>query len=418
MTEGLISPALTVGHDRNIVAAVAYQRHKQMKIAFVTTGYKPRINGMTSSIEAFTQNFTRLGHEVTIVASRYPHYRDEEENVVRIGSHYLFFDPEDRLANPWLPSSRRIIKRLIAERYDVVHTHTHFFLEMDAIRWARRMGCPIVYTYHTLFENYVRHYAKFFPASTKVALFKWWNILYCRQMDLIFVPSSPVRDMLRSYGVGNRIEVNPTGIDLGKFVTGGGGDFRKQHGISDTTRVLLFVGRIGGEKNIDFLFRVVKRVVKVYPDTLFLLAGDGPARAELTKLARRQGLAGSVKFLGYMTHDTLVPCYDAADLFIFASFTETQGLVLTEAMAVGTPVVAVGRLGVIDVMRGNVGGLMVGLDENDFTAAVLGLLGNPALYAHKRAEALSCARAWSIESMADRMIGFYSDLIERKRRHV
>ena len=149
-----------------------------MKIAFVTTGYKPRINGLTSSVEAFSGVFRKLGHQVTVIASKYPGYIDDDKDVVRVKSHYLFFDPEDRLANPWLPSSRRIIKRIVEQRFDIVHTHTHFLLEMDSIRWAKKMGCPIVYTYHTLFENYVMHYAKWFPAVFKVAFFRWWNIMY------------------------------------------------------------------------------------------------------------------------------------------------------------------------------------------------------------------------------------------------
>ncbi|HUV08375.1 MAG TPA: glycosyltransferase, partial [Spirochaetia bacterium] len=138
-----------------------------MKIAFVTTGYKPRINGLTTSVESFARIFRKLGHDVTIVTSRYPCYRDIEPGIVRIKSHYLFFDPEDRLANPWLPSSRRIIRKLLDKGFDIIHTHTHFFLEMDALRWAKKIGCPVVYTYHTLFEIYVKHYAKFLPASVK-----------------------------------------------------------------------------------------------------------------------------------------------------------------------------------------------------------------------------------------------------------
>ena len=221
---------------------------------------------------------------------------------------------------------------------------------------------------------------------------------------------------MKHYSFDTRIEVVPTGLDLQKFQSRGGEEFRESHNISKNAKLLLFAGRIGREKNIDFLFKVVRRLLKVHPKTILLIAGDGPARRELEKVSHRSGLNGYVRFLGYLDQNVLVTAYDASDLFVFASVTETQGLVITEAMAVGTPVVAVEEMGVADIMRGNQGGFLVHLELKEFTDTVLRLLADKDLYRKKQEEGVKVAQDWSIETMTERLVGYYGDLIEKKRR--
>ncbi len=386
-----------------------------MKIVYVTQAYKPRVNGVTFSVELFARTLRRLGHRVLIVAPDYPHYTDNEPDVIRLKAHQLFLSAEDWVANPWAPSSRKTIREIIDGEPDIIHTHTHFFMEMDAVRWARRIGCPLVYTYHTLFELYAKHYVKFLPAQLSAALEKAWATWYCRKADLIIAPSKPMKDFLMDYRFDTRMEIVPTGIDLQKFRSrDGGAGFRSRFGIGADTKILLFAGRIGREKNIDFLYRVIQRVRKVHPDTVLLVAGDGPARREMEDLSVRQGLSGIVRFLGYLDQDVLAQGYDAADLFVFASLTETQGLVITEAMAVGTPVVAVEEMGVADIMRGDFGGFLVRLDLEEFTGKILALLSDRELYRRKQNEAIQCSRSWSIEATAEKLLGYYRDLIAER----
>lgn len=393
-----------------------------MKIALVTDTYRPRVNGVVASIDTFANEFRKLGHEVKIIAPEYPadqtdvKDKDNEQYVIRIKSHYLFFDPEDRLPDPWLPSSRKKIKKEVLEfGFDIIHTQTPFTLGIEAIKWAKKINCPIVHTYHTMFESYV-HYFKFIPKPIAVAITKKVSKWYCNKMDLNITPSTQMKELLLSYKIKKPIEVNPTGIKIDKFKNFNGNDFRKKYGIPEDTILLLFMGRIGAEKNIPFLFKVLKNIVKNKPNTKLIVAGKGPAEEEVKKECEVIGVKDNVIFLGYFEPQDWVNCYAAADLFTFASITETQGLVVTEAMAVGTPVVAVNAMGVGEVMKGNKGGLLVNLDVDEFTSAVLKMLDDKEFYEKKKKEAFEYAKEWSSEAMAKKLLEKYNKAIELKRQ--
>jgi glycosyltransferase involved in cell wall biosynthesis len=393
-----------------------------MKIALVTDTYRPRVNGVVASIDTFANEFRKLGHEVKIIAPEYPadqidvKDKDNEQYVIRIKSHYLFFDPEDRLPDPWLPSSRKKIKKEILEfGFDIIHTQTPFTLGIEAIKWAKKINCPIMHTYHTMFESYV-HYFKFIPKPIAVAFTKKFSKWYCDKMDLNITPSTQMKELLLSYKIKKPVEVNPTGIKIDKFKNFNGDDFRKKYGIPKDTILLLFMGRIGAEKNIPFLFKVLKNILKKKPNTKLIVAGKGPAEEEVKKECEAIGVKENVIFLGYFEPQDWVNCYAAADLFTFASVTETQGLVVTEAMAVGTPVVAVNAMGVGEVMKGNKGGLLVKLDVDEFTSAVLKMLEDKEFYEKKKKEAFEYAKEWSAEAMAKKLLEKYNKAIELKRQ--
>ncbi|HJT23260.1 MAG TPA: glycosyltransferase, partial [bacterium] len=204
-----------------------------------------------------------------------------------------------------------------------------------------------------------------------------------------------------------------TGIRLERFQGKDPQRFRKLKGYKPEDQVVLFMGRVAEEKNIDFLMRVVHRLKPKLPNLQFLIAGEGAAKRGLEKMTETLGMESYVHFAGYLSKEDWRDCYAGSDLFVFASITETQGLVVTEAMAAETPVVAVGEMGIKDVMASGRGGLVTRLDEDEFTDAVYRMLTDKALYAQKKSETLAEADKWSSTSMAKRMIEAYDKLLQK-----
>ncbi|MEW6516771.1 MAG: glycosyltransferase [candidate division FCPU426 bacterium] len=386
-----------------------------MHIGMVTDTFLPRINGVTKSTLTFAEHFRRLGHRVTIFAPRYPGAQEENPEVLRFPSYYLFFSPEDRLGNTLSPTARRLFKKLPELKLDIIHTQTPFALGIAMARQARRLGLASLHTYHTLFEAYMPHYFKLLPRSLDkpiVASFSRW---FCDQHDQVIVPSSAIAEMLAGYRLRAPIKILPTGTDLSPFQNLDGKRMREKLGFGPEDKMLLSMGRVAHEKNIPFLFDVLERLQAKQPRARLVVAGQGPALESVKAESEKRRLGERVVFLGLLNRRDWADLYAAADLHLLASVTETQGLVLTESMAAGTPCVAVAAMGVRDVMQGG-GGLAVSLNLEEFTAAVLRLLEDKQLYAAKVEECSRQAHAWSAETKAQEMLDNYAQLIAAKRK--
>jgi 1,2-diacylglycerol 3-alpha-glucosyltransferase len=383
-----------------------------LKIALVTDTYFPRINGVATSTQIFAEEFAKLGHEVHIYAPEFPNSMDENSTfkVYRFPSMYLFFDPEDRLGLPY--KDKKLVQQFIDNKYDIVHTQTPFTIGGPAVKWARQSGAKVVHTYHTLFAAYTEHYLWFLPKALGIWYAESTSRRYCNSCDLLITPSTEMRKVLESYKVQKPIEVIPTGIRLERFIGKDGNRFRKMKGYQPEDKLLLFMGRVAEEKNIDFLLKVVDRLKNKVPHLKFLIAGEGAAKKRLEKMVEELQLHDVVHFAGYLSKEDWRDCYAGSDLFVFASVTETQGLVVTEAMAAGTPVVAVGEMGIKDVMANSKGGLVTKLDEDEFTDAVYRMMTDKDLYKQKKSETLAEADKWSSTSMAKRMISAYEQLLK------
>jgi len=388
--------------------------------------YRPRVNGVVTSIDTFSAEYRKMGHEVMIIAPEYPaEQKDIKDNadkaneqfVIRIPAGYMFFDPEDRWSHTNSKEGKRIIKeKILSQKFDIIHTHAPGPLGFAAIKWGKIIGCPVIDTYHTLFEQYV-HYLKFIPRGIATWITREMSRRFCNAHDMVICPSTQMKDTLISYNVRKDLPiiVNPTGIKIDKFKTYDRKAFRRKYNVADDTTLFLFMGRIGFEKNIPFLYKVLKKVLAKRPNTKLIVAGKGPAEGAVRQAAKDEGVFDNIIFVGYLEPQEWVDTYAGADLFTFASVTETQGLVVTEAMAVGTPVVAVGKMGVAEVMAGDKGGILVKEDVDEFTAAVLRLLEDKALYEAKRKEAFEYAKEWSAEAMAKKMIVNYEQAIAAKK---
>jgi glycosyltransferase involved in cell wall biosynthesis len=380
-----------------------------LHILMVSDVYFPRINGVSTSIQTFRRELARCGHRVTVVAPDYAGQRQEEPDILRVPSSSVPFDPEDRLMRRG--ALRAALRSAVPGRIDLVHIQTPFLAHYAGLALARERGVPCIETYHTYFEEYLFHYVPLAPRAWLRAAARRFSRKQCNALDAVVVPSRAMREVLSGYGVRTPMHIVPTGLDLGHWQSGDGAAFRRQHGIAADRPVLVHVGRVAFEKNIDFLLRMLVRVRERVPGVLLVVSGDGPARADLEALARRLALSDSVRFVGYLDRRTaLLDCYRAGDAFVFASNTETQGLVLLEAMALGVPVVSTAVLGTRDILEGAGGALIAGEDEGDFAGKVVRVLQDGALRARMSAAAREDAARWAAPAMAQRMAALYTDL--------
>jgi glycosyltransferase involved in cell wall biosynthesis len=374
--------------------------------------YFPRVNGVSTSIQTFRRDLAAAGCDSVLVAPRYPGAREDDPGIVRVHSRELPLDPEDRLL-----AARELDRavRALPGEFDLVHVHTPFVAHYAGLRAARRLGLPVVETYHTFFEEYFHHYLPWVPRALLARLARTVSRRQCNAVDAVIAPSPQMAESLRAYGVRPEIRVIPTGLDAARHAGGDRARFRARHGIAPGRPVALVVSRVAHEKNIGFLIGALGRLSRRIPDSLLVIAGEGPALEPLKRDVAARGLGGHVLFVGYLDRaGPLLDCYRAADVFVFASRTETQGLVLLEAMAAGLPVVSTAVMGTKSVLDGAPGAIVVREHEEEFAAAVERVLRDAGLRASLGDEgARFVAERWSGRAMASRLIALYGEAIAR-----
>jgi glycosyltransferase involved in cell wall biosynthesis len=378
-----------------------------MKILYISDVYFPRINGVSTSIRTFVKQMQSLGHEVHLIAPDYAASTEDESWIKRIPARSIYFDPEDKLMK-WGAAMQKL-PELRRENYDLIHVHTPFVAHYLGLRLARELKVPCVETYHTFFEDYLHHYLPWVPKLIARGIARTISKRQCNAVDAIVAPSKPMLDVLRAYGVKAAAEVIPTGLQEHSFKDADGKAFRIKYDIPLDRPMLLFVGRVAFEKNISFLLEMTKVLIEKHPDALLVVAGQGPAEKSLHKLAADLGLDNNIKFIGYLDRNTeLNACYQAADIFVFSSKSETQGLVLLEAMAQGTPVVAISELGTASILIEGKGALIAADNIEGFADKVHYLLKYPEDRYELGKVALMCATEnWTAKLQAERMLHFY-----------
>ena len=387
-----------------------------MNLLMLSDVYFPRVNGVSTSIRTFARSLARKGHAVTVVAPDYGmqdgpqrHGDDDAFEVVRLPSRVIFFDPEDRLIRT--DALRKIQPALARRDWDAIHVHTPFRAHALGVRLARETGVPTVETYHTYFEEYVGHYLPWLPPPLTRAFARAASRRLCGEVDHLIVPSAQMVQVLQRYGVHTPHTVLPTGIDLDEFAGGDGAHFRQAHGIAPDRPVLVTVSRLAMEKNIAFLLRVVQRLVAEFDDLLFVIAGEGPDEARLKRLTQDMGLGANVRFFGNLDRrTTLLDAYRAADAFVFASPTETQGLVLIEAMALGVPIVSTAVMGTAMVLEGTRCAVIAEEDVDDFAGEAARVLRDPGLRASLATAGPGDAQRWSADAIMQRAEALYASL--------
>ncbi|MCL6609971.1 MAG: glycosyltransferase family 4 protein [Peptococcaceae bacterium] len=379
-----------------------------MRISVFTDSYRPYRSGVVQSIELFTRDLISLGHEVKIFAPSYPRH-DKDRNVFRFVSVPAPTNPEFTLAIPFSLRLRPAMKKL---KPDVIHVHSPFILGRLGARYARMLGVPLVFTFHTLYDLYI-HYFPFAQGVAREITRRYYRD-FCNGCDLVIAPTAVIADHLRNNGVTARIKTIPTGIDLESFKPGNNRYIHHKHGLPEETRVLLCVGRLGHEKNLQFLIDAFAMVRPAHPDTRLVLVGGGPEEANLKNRARELGIHDLVIFTGALDRPEVIKYYCSSYLFVFSSVTETQGLVLGEAKAAGVPAVAVRAFGASEMVRDGEDGFLTENTREDFAARLDLLLRDRELRDRMGEAALKNAALLSSRTSAQKLIRCYEELTEKK----
>lgn len=376
-----------------------------MRIGFFTDTYTPQINGVVTSIRLFKRALEQRGHEVYVFAPDPDHHEDGEVTI-RFPSMPFLFQREMRLAFPLSIEALRVLDKV---NFDIVHSHDPFSIGLFGLNLARRHRIPYVHTYHTLYPEYV-HYVWETRLTRKLA--ERLSREFCDACDTIIAPSTKVERYLRDWGVTRPIDVIATGVDVKRFAKADSeriDALKRRFALSGDKRVLLFMGRLGREKNVEMLLRALWH--SRLDGVRLLISGDGPHRSELQSLVEELGIDSRVTFTGYLALEDAVAAYHLADAFVFASTTETQGLVIGEAMAAGLPVIAVDDPATCDFVIHEECGLITPARPEPFAAAIDRLLADDDMLAAYSAAAISRAAMFSIEVQAERLEAHYERAI-------
>jgi 1,2-diacylglycerol 3-alpha-glucosyltransferase len=388
---------------------------RAMKICMMTNTYLPHVGGVARSVSTFAGEFQRRGHEVLIVAPEFdgkPLPAKGEAIVVRVPSLRNFHGSEFSVR---LPLGASLSDRIEGFAADIMHAHHPFLLGDTALRVAMNKHIPIVFTHHTRYEDYA-HYVPFSDAMRKLAVDLPTH--FANLCDGVIAPSESIARLIRRRGVTSPVSVIPTGIDVKAFAAADGAAFRTKFAIPADAPVVGHVGRLAPEKNLGFLSTAVAEFLSHAPAARFLLVGDGPFRREVEKIMKQHDVIDRVIFAGKRTGRVLREAYRAMDVFAFASRSETQGMVVAEAMAAGQPVVALNATGVREVVRDGENGALLprGATPSEFAAALARLTDDAAGRRELARRAQCTAQEFSRERCAARLLEFYEETRRATRR--
>ncbi len=408
-----------------------------MNIAMFTDAYYPRVNGVAVSVKSYADELAKRNHNVIIVCCDYTKrkglrkrifksyfYDKKSKNlpnvqVLRIPADHILFSKEDRAAR--ITQWHTIKKEVDHFEPDVVHINSEFLMGWFGVTYARHRHIAMVFTFHTLWEDYLYNYIHMLPAATSKAVGRELVKFYLKRANEIICPTERIASVIKEYGIDREADILPTGIpdeivtiDKSKNVA-----FKKQlfkiFPVLRNKKILLYVGRVVKEKNLDFLFDVFAQVRNKVEDTALLFVGGGPELEPLKEKAKKMPVSWNICFTGYRSRTELAYFYHLSKVFVFPSLTETQGLVTIEAMLSGLPVVAIGEMGTLDVMQGDNGGFMVKNDVTEFSSRVIELLTDSDLYNKKSFEAMEWGKQWSMNTLTPKLVELYQKGIEARK---
>ncbi len=384
-----------------------------MKVALFSESFRPLVNGVAYSVQSFARQLTRMGHEVHVFAPHYPGYEDPNDFPVhRYPGILTTYEQGYNIPVPFWPLMLNVMRQV---NFDLIHTQSPFFLGMTGARWAKRLRLPLVTTAHTVYTEYVHYVYPLPPALSKVGM-QTWTRLYCNRADRIIVPTEPIRELLIGYGVTRPITVNATGVDVEAIRRADPTGLRRELGISEAAELIVFVGRLAQEKSVDVLIRAFRRIAPAHATSHLLLVGGGQEEESLKAQVDAWGLSARVTFAGWRSPEERNRMLRAGDLFLYPSVTDTQGLVLCEALAAGLPCVAADAYGSKAVLRDGVDGLLTRPTSLALSKAALELLRNPERRAEMACAAHEDAKRFSERQAALRLCALYEEVLAEPPR--
>lgn len=381
-----------------------------MKIAMFTNTYLPHVGGVARSVKTLEDECRKLGHEVRVIAPEFDG-AEESPHVLRVPAIQKFNGSDFAVR---LPAPAMIREFMDDFQPDVIHSHHPFLLGDTALRQAWRMEIPVVFTHHTLYERYTHYVPLDSPTLKQMAI--QLASEYCNLCSEVIAPSESIRGLLRERGVTCPISPIPTGVDTAFFAAGDGARFRRREGIPEDALVIGHVGRLAPEKNLRFLAEAVGAYLSGDERASFLIVGTGSEGEEMEKILSEPGVGDRVFRAGQLTSTDLADSYAAMDLFVFASQSETQGMVLAEAMATGKPVVALDGPGVREIVVDGENGILLPGDADvaAFSRALADLAGDDARMRECGEKARSSAAAFDHRHCAREVTEVYARLIREK----
>jgi glycosyltransferase involved in cell wall biosynthesis len=294
-----------------------------MNILMVTNTFTPHVGGVAKSVAAFTETYRQLGHRVLVITPEFESMPENETDVIRVPAIQNFNGSDFSVR---LPIPGYVFASLDEFRPDIVHSHHPFLLGDTALLIAASFDVPLVFTHHTMHEQYT-HYVPLDSPQLKRFVVQLATG-YANLSDRVIAPSQSIAKILEGRGVETAIEVIPTGVDVQRMTQGNGSAIRERMKIPAGVQVIGHTGRLAPEKNLQFLAEAVAEFIDCHPKTHFLVIGDGPSKTEIETIFKNSGLDSHLHFTGNLKGQDLVDSYHAMDIFAFASKSETQGMVL------------------------------------------------------------------------------------------
>ena len=382
-----------------------------MNIVMMTNTFTPHVGGVARSIEAFTAEYRKRGHRVLVVAPEFENMPENEVDVIRIPAIQNFNGSDFSVV---LSTPGYLTEAIKEFEPDILHSHHPYLIGGTALRLAIPHKLPLVFTHHTMYEQYT-HYVPGDSETLKRFIVQL-STRYANLCNQVFAPSESVASVLRRRGVVARIDVVPTGVNLDKFARGSGAGFRAAMDIPENAFVVGHVGRLAPEKNLGFLAQAISGFLKSEKRAHFLIIGRGPSENTIRNIFSREGVADRLHTLGILKNPLLASAYRAMDVFAFASKSETQGMVLTEAMAAGVPVVALDAPGVREVVVDHRNGRLLHSETiEEFSSALqwVAALSSEQMQQLKQ-DAKNSAEEFSMGRSADKALTLYKNLLDKK----